>query len=214
MRLKILSGIQKYSGNVKLQNQEVKNIPRKKFSRSVSFMLSSKNFNPSYPFTVYEIISMGRLPYRKLFSDLNSQDKKIILESAEKIHITHLLSRNITSLSDGEKQLVLFACTLAQDTDIILLDEPTSSLDPDKSVKIFHMLKEFANHKKTIIAAIHDINSSILYSDFYIALKNGELISHGKTENINSKILHDIYDSNFISYFNQERSDSIWRAVF
>ena len=214
--LKILAGIQKYSGSAQFQNYEINSISRKNFSRSVSFMLSAKNFNPAYPFTVQEIISMGRLPYRNLFSGLNSQDKKIIFDSAEITHVTHLLNRNITSLSDGEKQLVLFACILAQNTDIILLDEPTASLDPDKSAKIFHILRKLKNNGKTIIAAIHDINSSFAYSDFYVALKNGVLISHGQIHNINSEVLRDIYDSNFIpyvNYFNQERDDLMWCAV-
>lgn len=209
--LKVLAGLKGYSGSVILNGHEVRNISRKKFSFSASFVMSDKNFRPSYPFSVREIIAMGRLPYRGLFSGLTKNDNEIISRSSEMLGISHLLERDIMTLSDGERQLVFIACSLAQDTGVILLDEPTSSLDPDRSARVFELLKSLAVSGKTIIAAVHDINISLSYSDYYIALREGKLISHGRK--INAEILRDLYGTEFIKYRNNERNDEMWRAL-
>ena len=203
--LNVLAGLKKYSGNVLLDGHEVKNISRKNFARSVSFVMSSKNFKPSYSFTVKEIISMGRLPFQNLFSRLSSDDEELIYNAASTLKISHLLTRNITTLSDGERQLTFIASALAQDTKIILLDEATNSLDPDKAARVLEILEKSG---KNIIMAVHDINIS---SDYYVALKNGNLISHGKF--LNESLLEELYNSKFISYFNSERDDLMWRAL-
>ncbi|MBR0233239.1 MAG: ABC transporter ATP-binding protein [Synergistaceae bacterium] len=206
--LNVLAGLKNYSGNVLLNGKEVKSISRKKFARSVSFVMSSKNFKPSYSFTVKQIISMGRLPFQNLFSRLSSYDEELIFKAASTLKISHLLSRDITTLSDGERQLTFIASALAQDTEIILLDESTNSLDPDKASKVIEILKSLANLGKNIIMAVHDVN---IQSDYYVALKDGNLISHGKK--LNSEILENLYDTKFIPYSNSERDDLMWRAL-
>lgn len=115
------------------------------------------------------------------------------------------------TLSDGERQLAFIACSLAQDTSIILLDEPTSALDPDKSAKVFALLKRLSDNGRSIIAAVHDINLSLSYSHYYIALKEGRLISHGRK--ISGDVLRELYGAEFIPYHNYERNDSMWRAL-
>lgn len=201
----------KYSGSLKLSGQEVKHISRKNFAQSVAFVMSGRNFHPSYPFTAREIIALGRMPFTGLFSRMTQHDSDIIAHSAEIAGVSHLLARDIMTLSDGERQLVLLASGLAQDTRILLLDEPTSSLDPDKSAKVFALLRNMADDGKTIIAAVHDINASLSYSDYYIALRNGVLISHG--HKITHEVLKDLYGAEFISYYNHERNDVLWRAL-
>ena len=205
--LRVLAGLEKnYSGNVKLNGEEVKKISRKKFARSLSFVMSDKNFRPSYSFSVREIISLGRLPFTGLniFGKLKNHDKEIIEHSAELLKISHLLERDVMTLSDGERQLAFIAAAVAQDTKIILLDEPTASLDPDKAAQVLGLLKNFSDEGREIIIAIHDINTANFYSDFYIAIKNGELIFSG--EKINQEILKNLYGVNFVL-------DSMWRAV-
>ena len=209
--LRVLAGLVNYSGNISLHGREVRNITRRDFSRKVSFVMSGSNLKPSYPFSVREIIEMGRLPYRGIFSRLNESDNAKITRSAEILGITHLLERDIMTLSDGERQLAFIACSLAQDTGIILLDEPTSALDPDKSAKVFALLRTLADDGRSIIAAVHDINLSLSYSDYYIALREGEMISHGLR--ISGNVLRELYGTEFIPYHNNERNDSMWRAL-
>ncbi len=208
--LRALTGLQKYSGSIKLNNVEIKNYSRRNLAGYITLMQSSKNFNPVHPFNVKEIISMSRLHLKNLFSGLNSQDEQIILNSAKIAGVEKFLLRNIMTLSDGEKQLILFAGVLAQETQIILLDEPTSALDPDKSLKVFKILRELANNGKIIIAAVHDLNISAGFSDYYIGLKNGKLLFNGK--NLNANILKDLYNVNFEEYKNKS-GGLIWLAI-
>ena len=206
--LRVLAGLMSYSGSVSLNGHEVSRISRKNFARRVSFMMSDKNFRPSYPFTAREIIAMGRLPYRGIFSRFTPDDEAIIAHSADALNITHLLSRDIMTLSDGERQLVFIASLIAQDTHTMLLDEPTSSLDPDKSARVFEMLRGLAGEGRNVIAAVHDVNIS---GDYYLALREGVLISHG--EKLNEHVLRELYDTNFTAYHNTERNDVMWRAL-
>lgn len=209
--LRVLAGLMGYSGHVMLHGREVRGIGRREFSRIVGFVMSGKNLRPSYPFSVREIIAMGRLPHRGIFGGLTRRDTAVIERSADVLGITDFLSRDIMTLSDGERQMAFIACSLAQDTGIILLDEPTSALDPDKSAKVFALLRSLADDGRSIIAAVHDINASLPYSDGYIALKSGEVVSHGRE--ISGSILRELYGTNFIAYHNDERSNDMWLAL-
>ena len=207
--LRVLAGLEKYSGSVKLKNSEIKKISRKNFARSVSFVMSEKNFRPSFSFTVREIMSLGHVGI--LGGRLKSHDLELIENAAELLKISHLMSRNIMTLSDGERQLAFIAAGLARDTEIILLDEPTAALDPDKAAMIFSILRKLADDGKSIIVAVHDINTAGFYSDFFIALKNGKLIFDGLE--LNQKKLKELYDSDFMAYHNDERNDLMWRVI-
>ena len=200
-----------YSGSVALHGREVRNITRRKFAHTVSVVMSGKTLRPSYPFSVREIIAMGRLPYRGIFSRLTRNDEAVIARSAKILGITEFLDRDIMTLSDGERQLAFIACALAQDTGTILLDEPTSCLDPDRSAKVFALMKTLADDGKCIVAAVHDINASLTYSDRYIALKSGRIISHGRK--ISGDVLRELYGTSFTAYHNNERNDEMWRAL-
>ena len=135
------------------------------------------------------------------------------MNSANLTGIHHLLERNIMTLSDGERQLALIACGLAQDTDIMLLDEPANSLDPDKSARVYKLLRELADNGKSIITSVHDVNISRAYSDYYIALKEGRLISHGDIHELNEDILHELYGVKFKAYHDKEGNGLMWHAL-
>ena len=209
--LRVLAGLLRYSGSVCLNASEIHSIPRKLLSRSVGFAMSTGNFHPSSAFTVREVIAMSRLPYMSMFSRLSHYDNDIISHSADMLGISGLLSRSILTLSDGQRQLVLIASVIAQDTHTILLDEPTSSLDPDKSAMVFSLLRKLADNGRCIIAAVHDINASMPYSHGYLALKDGVLISHG--DKLSHEVLTTLYGTEFMSYHNKEGNDKLWRAL-
>lgn len=210
--LRVLAGLENYSGSVKLKSSEVKKISRKNFARSVSFVMSGKNFRPDYSFSVREIIALGRLPFRGfLGGKLKIHDLELIERAADLLKISHLLDRNVMTLSDGERQLAFIAAGLAQDTEIILLDEPTAPLDPDKSAMVFSILKKISQNGRNVIVAVHDINTAGIYSDFFVAIKNGGLIFNGSE--LNREILKNLYGSDFIAYHNNEKNDLMWRAV-
>ena len=209
--LRTLSGIQAYTGSVKINNFEVKNLSRKNIGALIGVV--PQNFRPAYPFSVWEVIAMGRLPHKNLFDRMKSEDENLIINAAKRLEIEHLLTRNIMSLSGGEAQRVLIACVLAQDPPVLLLDEPTSALDPNQAAKVFKLLRDLVKlENKTVIVIVHDINTSLEFSDYYLALKSGELISQGNIKDLDLNILRNLYNSDFEAYHN-ERGDVMWRAL-
>lgn len=211
--LRVLSGLKSYTGSVMLHGHEVRNISRRSFARSLSFVMSGRYFSPSYPFSVREVISMGRMPFMNLLSRPTKNDSDAIIKAANLSGVHHLLDRNIMTLSDGERQLVLIACGLAQDTDIMILDEPANSLDPDKSAKVYELLRELSDDGKSIIVSVHDVNVPRAYSDFYIALKEGRIISHGDVHELTEEILRELYGVRFKAYYDDEGNGLMWRAL-
>ena len=209
--LRLLAALHKnYSGSVNLSGKNIFSLSRKNIAQIIAFMPSVNNFHPQYPFTAKQVISMARLPFAKLLAPV-PHDAEIINNSAESLGMSHLLDRNILSLSDGQKQLTLLAAALAQSTKIILLDEPTSALDPDKAACVFSLLRRLADSGKLIVAAVHDINSVMPYAHSYSALKDGVLLSHG--QKLSRSLLYDLYGSEFLPYHNKKGSDLMWRAL-
>ncbi|MBQ9419085.1 MAG: ABC transporter ATP-binding protein [Synergistaceae bacterium] len=209
--LRVLAGLENYSGRVELQGREIKTFSRKKIARALSFVMSDKKFRPSYSYTVREIIAMGRLPFVGMFGRMTPRDNELVDEAAEILRVSHLMKRDIMTLSDGERQLIFIAAALAQDTEIILLDEPTASLDPDKAAMVFNTLRRLSNSGKKIISAVHDINIASANSDFFLALRDGAIVF--ADERLCEKNLNELYGAEFISYRNSERNDVMWRVV-
>lgn len=205
--LRTFAGLVNYSGRLVLGQREVKNIPRKDFGRTVGFL--TQNISVKAAFTVYEIISLGRLPFRGLLDSIKSHDDRIILASAGLAEVGHLLFRTATELSGGEKQRVLLAMILAQQPKLFLLDEPTSALDPNHTRHIFSLLRRLASEGKSVVAAAHDLNSAISCCDDFIALKEGKIIASGAVGQLNENILHELYGIKFQRYIS-EGGDTAW----
>ena len=145
--------------------------------------------------TVYDLISRGRFPYRKVFRGLDDKDFKAIEEAMQTMGVTELRDRAVDELSGGQRQRVWIALALAQQTDILFLDEPTTFLDIAYQVEILDLLGELNRTKKTtVIMVLHDINLSVRYADYIFALKSGDLYAEGRPENvISEKLIKDVY---------------------
>lgn len=207
--IKTLCGVLPYSGSLTLDGREVSSISRREFGRITGVVQQNASFN--YRYTVYEVIGMGRLPHKNIFSRLNEADDARILSSAEKTGVENLLFRDISALSGGERQRVMIAMLLAQEPEIFLLDEPTSSLDPKHGIEIFSMLKELCASRKTVIAAVHDINTVARYADNFIAIKDGKFIANGPAAELDGEVLKLLYDTDFVPYVSK-RGDVTWHA--
>lgn len=134
---------------------------------------------------VVDLISRGRFPYRKFMSSMTKEDFDAVAEAMEFMGITDLAERNIDELSGGQRQRVFIALALAQQTDILFLDEPTTFLDITHQIEILDLLKSL-NEKRhtTIIMVLHDINLSTRYADYIFAMKDGKLIEQGKPNEV------------------------------
>ena len=181
------------SGDVVLDGKSIYDIPTQRLSREIGLLPQS----PIVPagITVADLVARGRFPYQKLFGQLSKADYQAIACAMEAMGIADLADKPVDSLSGGQRQRVWIALVLAQDTDILLLDEPTTYLDIAYQVEILDCLAALNKAKKTtIVAILHDINLSIRYADHIFAMKRGRLIAEGAPKDIiTTSLMKDVY---------------------
>ncbi|MCR4831114.1 MAG: ABC transporter ATP-binding protein [Pseudobutyrivibrio sp.] len=180
-------------GTITLNDTSLKCINSKKIAKTIGLL--PQNLTAPEGIKVAELVSRGRYPHRKFLSPLSADDYKAINEAMCAMKITELADRSIDELSGGQRQRVFIALALAQETDILFLDEPTTYLDIAYQIEILDLLKELNQTKKTtIVMVLHDINLSSKYGDYIFAMKNGHLLKEGTpNEVITSENIKEIY---------------------
>ena len=182
--LKTISGLQKeLAGSIYYKEQEVSKLANKARSKIITFGFA---FNSnSFPISVFELVSMGRYPYLDNMATLSATDTKFILETIDMMGIIHLKDKLITAISDGERQKTYVAKALAQQTPVLLLDEPTAFLDYTSKKNFFKIIKEntYKENKVTIISS-HDIDFLTRNADYLIMIQDDKKIEFDKTESI------------------------------
>ena len=207
--LKALGGFIPCRGEIFLRDRPLPSLRRQELGRLIGAMAQSPA--PAMDFTVREVVAMGRLPFRPLLSAPSRQDREAVIRAAVRARVEHLLDRPVTELSGGERQRVFLAMVLAQDAPILLLDEPTSAMDPGQAASVFALFRELAREGKTIVAAVHDINGALSCSDFFLGLREGRLISQGPLSDISDGILRPLYGADFTPY-RSSGGDCVWHA--
>lgn len=168
--LRTITGIQKpLSGTVSLNEQDIHKLDSLTIAQNVSLVLTEKL--PPSNLTVWEIIALGRQPYTNWIGTLTDNDIAKINEAIELTQIGHLTQKKHYEISDGQLQIVLIARALAQDTPLIILDEPTTHLDLLHKVVLFKLLKKLTQEtRKCILFSTHDIDMAIQLSDEMIVM--------------------------------------------
>jgi iron complex transport system ATP-binding protein len=157
------------NGEILLNNQRISGLRRIDRSRLIS-AVHSKSYHEEF-ISVQELVQLGRAPYTNIFNRLTKLDNQIVERSLEMFNLTAISTKFIGEISDGERQLADLARCIAQETRIIILDEPTSSLDYANKTKIFDLLKSISlDLNKLIILSSHDIDLSIEFSDQIIGI--------------------------------------------
>ena len=176
----LLKGVLKFIptlyGEVFFGNISIKNFSRNKLSRKIAYL--PQKLNNSLNITVKDLISLGRSPYKNFWDfDLNEEDLKIIDEAIQIMDLNELKNKFISDLSGGQSQRAFLAMTIAQKTNILLLDEPTTFLDINYQIKFLESLKNLVQIKKvSIITVLHDVNLAARFCDRIAILKEGKLI--------------------------------------
>ena len=152
--------------------------------RQLSTMVTLVPQNPAvgFPILVRDLVTMGRYPHLKRFQPLGEEDRRIVNQALAATNTLPLKERPVTELSGGEAQLVMIARSLATGADLILLDEPTASLDIGNSLTVMEMLVKLKNEGKTIFTALHDLNQARCYCDTITIIKSGRLHFQGEAE--------------------------------
>ncbi|WP_396141455.1 ABC transporter ATP-binding protein [Flavobacterium sp.] len=168
--LRTITGIQKpIAGTVMLKEKEIHNYESLALAQNLSLVLTEKL--PPSNLSVFELIALGRQPYTNWLGKLTAEDLEKINQAITLTHVEHLIDKKHHEISDGQLQIVLIARALAQDTPLIILDEPTTHLDLFHKVSVFKLLKKLSQEtNKCILFSTHDIDLAIQLSDEMIVM--------------------------------------------
>ncbi|KEZ23342.1 ABC transporter ATP-binding protein [Ureaplasma diversum] len=189
----IVKLIKNNKATINIMGHDIKQLSNKKLARLISYI--PQNIDVPQGTRVIDFITFGRNPYLGISGILSSEDKAIINKVVEQMQLTELKEKFMHDLSGGQRQKVLLALCMVQDTPIILLDEPTTYLDIKNQYELLESLKQLQlKANKTIIAILHDLNQAIQYSDYLYFLKDGAIFASGTADQLISKqLLKDVY---------------------
>jgi iron complex transport system ATP-binding protein len=147
-------------------------------------------------YSVLDLVLMGRAAFIPTFSAPSRADLGMALEAIRYVGLSGLENREISRLSSGERRLALIARTLAQSSDILLLDEPTTFLDPKHAVEVMDLCRKLAAERgKTIVVTLHDLELAMKYSDIMVFMKEGKILASGRPEDVVAEeLLERVYD--------------------
>ena len=192
--LKILSGLQKaQQGSVTVKGKNITKYTRRNLSQILAIV--PQHIEVGFPFTVADTVIMGRSPHLGILGMEGKEDFHIAEEAMNFTEVAHLADRKLFQLSGGELQRVIIARAICQQPEIILLDEPTTALDPSHQLKIMDLMERFRReHNTTIIMVSHDLNLASMYGDRLLLLKEGTVIKTGDPKEVlNKELLEESY---------------------
>ncbi len=170
-------------GTVLLNGTDIQTLGTKQLARKLG-LLSQENTSPE-SISVEKLVEHGRYPHRGFFDGLSEADRDAIGRAIELAGIEHLRNREVGSLSGGQKQLVWIAMVLAQETDILLLDEPTTFLDLHHQLEVMNIVERLRDDSDiTVVLVLHDIDQAARYADHMVALKHGAIYARGPPEEV------------------------------
>lgn len=180
-------------GQIALYGQALHTLP----SREVARLLAILPQGPTAPegLSVEELVWFGRHPHQGRFPVKTEADREAVMWALDQTGMKIFASRPLDALSGGQRQRAWIAMSLAQQTDILLLDEPTTYLDPSHQLEVLHLAQRL-NHEegKTVVMVLHDLNQAVRYSDEIIAMKDGEVYAHGpSSEVLTHELLADVF---------------------
>ncbi|WP_246566037.1 ABC transporter ATP-binding protein [Tissierella simiarum] len=166
-------------------------------TKEVAKQLAILPQNPTAPdgLTVYELVNYGRFPHQQGFGALSTEDKRIINWALEMTGMNKFYNRPVDQLSGGQRQRAWIAMALAQQTDILFLDEPTTFLDMAHQLEVLKLLEKLnREEKRTIIMVVHDLNHASRYAQHMVAIRSGTVVSEGAPEKVmTQKVLREVF---------------------
>ncbi|MFC4144967.1 ABC transporter ATP-binding protein [Micromonospora mangrovi] len=180
-------------GGVLLDGTAIRDLPTREVARRLGVLPQS----PLVPegVTVADLVGRGRQPYQRWWRQWSAQDAEAVRQAMLRADVDALADRPVDSLSGGQRQRVWIAMTLAQDTEALLLDEPTTFLDLAHQVEVLDLLHRLrAERGRTVVAVLHDLNQAARYADHLIAMRAGTVVAAGPPRDIlTAELVRDVF---------------------
>lgn len=177
-------------GSVLVNGERVDSMPRRRLAQKVAYV--PQNTQPAHTM-VFDAVLLGRKPYIKW--GVTAEDERIVAETLEMLELRQLESRYLDELSGGELQKAMLARALVQQPEYLLLDEPTSSLDPNNQHEMLHVIRDIAQEKNLGVAiVIHDLNLAMRHCDRFLFVKDAKVFSFGGVETVTPETIQTVYD--------------------
>ncbi|MFD5897492.1 ABC transporter ATP-binding protein [Streptomyces sp. NPDC060366] len=181
------------SGSVLLDGAELASIPTRRIAQSIGLLPQS----PVAPeaITVADLVSRGRQPHQRWWQQWSEEDERAVTDAMARTDVTELAERSVDELSGGQRQRVWIAMALAQETDLLLLDEPTTFLDIAHQVEVLDLVRRL-NHDqgRTVLIVLHDLNQAARYADHLVAMKEGRIVAEGQPgEVVTAELVREVF---------------------
>lgn len=180
------------AGSVWLDDREITDYAPKEVARRLGLLPQ----NPSAPegIIVSDLVARGRYPHQNLLRQWTSTDEQAVIEAMAAANVTDLADRTIDQLSGGQRQRVWIAMALAQQTPLLLLDEPTTYLDIAHQVEVLNLARRLHRGGRTVVAVLHELNLAFRYATHLIVMKEGEIVTTGSTADVvSSELIEEVF---------------------
>jgi len=190
--IKCLNRILEPRGTIYLDGSDLNSFSRKGIAKRMAYL--SQKFSHAFPVNVFDVVLTGRFPHRE-WCQKRAVDEAKVSEVLDMLHLTPLAFREFNQLSGGQQQKVLIARAIVQEADVLLLDEPVSSLDIRHQLEVMDMAEKLAhNHGKSVVIAIHDLNLASRYADKVIMLHKGSVYCEGAPQDVlTAQVIEQVY---------------------
>jgi iron complex transport system ATP-binding protein len=170
------------SGTVLLDGQAIRDLPSKQVARRLGLL--SQSATAPDGITVVDLVARGRHPHQSFLRQWSSDDERAVLAALAATRIEDLADRPVDELSGGQRQRVWLALALAQETQLLLLDEPTTFLDIQHQIEVLDLCAELHEEGRTLVAVLHDLNQACRYATHLVALREGRVVARGAPADI------------------------------
>ncbi|MCV9910008.1 ABC transporter ATP-binding protein [Brucella sp. HL-2] len=190
--LRAILGLTSSTGNILLDGSDLRRMQVADRAKIIAYLPQERDV--AWPVTVKTLVSLGRSALKPAFAGFDHTDETVVETAMKRMGVAELASRPANELSGGERARVLIARVLAQDTSIILADEPVAGLDPAHQLELMELFAGLAQENRTVIASLHDLGLAAKYCTRLIVLDDGRLIADGTPEDVlTSALLRDVY---------------------
>ena len=183
--LKVMLGILPCKGDISVDGRSLKDMSRKEIAQKIAYLSQGKS---TPDMTVEQLALHGRFPHLRYPRQYSRQDREIAFSAMEQLGLAELVQRSLFSLSGGMRQNAYIAMALAQDTDYILLDEPTTYLDISHQLGLMQTLRKLADGGKGIVTVMHDLPLAFTYCDEILLLDGGKVLAQGTPREVRTHI--------------------------